>query len=172
MRKLTLRIGLCLVAILLLPALVAAGAPQMSIPTFTAPQSVSIGQRINLSWAVSNTGIEAAPDGWYEAVYLSFDGQLGCEDTLLGVWSQDVALAPGATCVCTHQVRVAVDEDPMCKAGRPVAAPLISPTVPGPKGVPAYLILQVNPGGAAGTVTRVQPVTLRGSGLVPEAGGE
>ncbi len=42
-------------------------------PTASAPPSASVGERISVSWTVTNQGSVFAPGSWYDAVFLSDD---------------------------------------------------------------------------------------------------
>ena len=68
----------------------------LQVTSFTAPADGDVGDRIDLSWTVANTGRDTtAALSWSDAVYLSSDATLDPADVRLDTFPHDGPLAPG-----------------------------------------------------------------------------
>ncbi|MDH7498796.1 MAG: CARDB domain-containing protein, partial [candidate division NC10 bacterium] len=57
--------------------------PDLVVESVVAPASAQFGQAIDISWTVRNVGNEAASGAWSDRLWLSQDGVLNPDDTLL-----------------------------------------------------------------------------------------
>ncbi len=57
----------------------------LQVTATSAPGVAGLGEMIDISWTVTNTGSEAAVAEWYDSVYLSADPALGADDVEL-IW--------------------------------------------------------------------------------------
>jgi large repetitive protein len=73
----------------------------LEVDTITLPSSAKPGERIEVSWTVSNFGVNAADGTWSDAVYLSADGIWDINDPVIGRVSFSGTLNPGETYTST-----------------------------------------------------------------------
>ncbi|MEM2990266.1 MAG: CARDB domain-containing protein, partial [Halobacteria archaeon] len=72
--------------------------PDLQVTSLQAPQTVTAGNVIDVTWVVTNLGIVSTPTGgsrWTDSVYLSFDHRWDSGDILLGSMPNVSALEPG-----------------------------------------------------------------------------
>ena len=80
------------------PAAVNFTAPDLTIGTVTAPANAQLGQVVDLTWTVSNTGsVGTLASQWYDRIVLSTDDTYGnSDDIYVGQFLHDGAVASGA----------------------------------------------------------------------------
>ncbi|HVX60600.1 MAG TPA: CARDB domain-containing protein, partial [Pirellulales bacterium] len=79
---------------------IALSSPDLKSTALTAPSTAILGDKISVSWTVTNQGSVTAPGGWSDAIYLSDTpggNPFGAGDTYVGSFSHDASLAPGAS---------------------------------------------------------------------------
>ncbi|HDR13947.1 MAG TPA: hypothetical protein ENN79_00390, partial [Desulfobacteraceae bacterium] len=80
--------------------------PDLTITSTTFPAAANWGERVTVSWTVTNEGSGAAAATWYDRLYLSADPTLDIDDTLVISLNQGAQspLAPGASYIVTREV--------------------------------------------------------------------
>ncbi|MFM6480849.1 MAG: CARDB domain-containing protein, partial [Microcystis panniformis] len=59
------------------------GVPDLTVASFTAPNTAILGSTVNVAWTVKNQGNVSAKADWYDRIYISDDQTLGGTDTLV-----------------------------------------------------------------------------------------
>ncbi|MCY2955084.1 MAG: hypothetical protein NTU53_24415 [Planctomycetota bacterium] len=83
-------------------------AADLTVTAVDAPAQISVGQRVDIGWTVSNADSGPATGSWYDAIYLSTDATLGGDDRWLGAESAAAKspLAAGATYTLSSRVNI------------------------------------------------------------------
>jgi large repetitive protein len=68
-------------------------APDLQVTNFATPATGILGQSVQVSWTVNNTGSSAATHGWQDSLYLSKNNVLGADDLLLKTVVRNTPLA-------------------------------------------------------------------------------
>jgi subtilase family serine protease len=75
------------------------GVPDLTVASFTAPNTAILGSTVNVAWTVKNQGNVSAKADWYDKIYISDDQILGGTDTLVTeelIYSQTPLAANGS----------------------------------------------------------------------------
>ncbi|GAB1542664.1 hypothetical protein NUACC21_53380 [Scytonema sp. NUACC21] len=83
-------------------------APDLIVSDATAPNRAILGETIDVSWTVANSGIGDAFADWYDSIYLSDDTNLDAQDTSVAdYWNADnTPLASQATYPVTRKITI------------------------------------------------------------------
>ncbi|SMD44234.1 gliding motility-associated C-terminal domain-containing protein [Aquiflexum balticum DSM 16537] len=89
----------------------AAGIPDLTIQSYTAPEAVVAGNSITVSWEVKNIGLGNTNNvRWKDRIWLSADLDLRrADDILLGEFDNPASLMQGESYTMTQEVRVPIN---------------------------------------------------------------
>lgn len=83
-------------------------APDLIILSATSPNRAILGETIDVSWTVNNSGSGSAIADWYDSIYISNDTNFDASDTLLtDIWTgEKTPLAPGGSYNIAQKITV------------------------------------------------------------------
>ncbi|MDM9385689.1 CARDB domain-containing protein [Chlorogloeopsis sp. ULAP01] len=83
-------------------------APDLIVSDATAPNRAILGETIDVSWTVTNSGSGSAFADWYDSIYLSDDANFDVLDTYVAdFWTAEkTPLAPGASYSIAQKITV------------------------------------------------------------------
>jgi subtilase family serine protease len=78
-----------------IPITVDINGPDLELVNASAPSSARVGDVIQVSWSVKNSGAAATAGSWWpDDIYISTDGTFDYEDTFIGSFSDSAVIAP------------------------------------------------------------------------------